>query len=142
MVSLAVPESVCNYVGGSESPTATGEWFTKLNPATGKPLTRVARSREADVRCAIRAAKEAQTSWANASPVRRGDLLRDIALELDNRKKEIAALVAAETGKSLKDAMGETSAAVEMGMFVAGEGRRFYGRTRSAFDCTETILQA
>jgi acyl-CoA reductase-like NAD-dependent aldehyde dehydrogenase len=132
LVSLAVPESVCNYVGGNESPTATGEWFTKLNPATGKPLTRVARSREADVRCAIRAAKDAQTSWAAATPVRRGDLLRDIALELDSRKKEIAALVAAETGKSLKDAMGETSAAVEMGMFVAGEGRRFYGRTTTS----------
>jgi acyl-CoA reductase-like NAD-dependent aldehyde dehydrogenase len=123
---------VCNYVGGKESATAAGEWFTKLAPATGQPLTRVARSREADVRCAIRAAKEAQPSWARATPVRRGDLLRDIALALDTRKQAIAALVSVETGKSLKDALGETSAAVEMGMFVAGEGRRFYGRTTTS----------
>src|SRR5204863_965310 len=34
-----------------------------------------------------------------------------------------------ETGKSPKDARGETDGAIEMGYFVAGEGRRFYGRT-------------
>ena len=40
--------------------------------------------------------------------------------------------MAKETGKSLKDARGETGAAIEMGMFVAGEGRRFYGRTTTS----------
>src|SRR5207248_3509202 len=33
---------------------------------------------------------------------------------------------------SLKDARGETGAAIEMGMFIAGEGRRFYGRTTTS----------
>lgn len=132
MVSLEVPESVCNYVGGKESAPLAGEWFSKLAPATGKPLAKIARSREPDVRCAIGAAKAAQPAWARSTPVRRGDLLRDIALALADRKQEIAALVAMETGKSLKDALGETSAAVEMGMFVAGEGRRFYGRTTTS----------
>ena len=37
--------------------------------------------------------------------------------------------MAAETGKSPKDALGETGAAIEMGYFVAGEGRRLYGKT-------------
>ena len=44
----------------------------------------------------------------------------------------MAALVAAETGKSRKDARGEIGAAIEMGYFVAGEGRRFYGRTTTS----------
>ena len=47
-------------------------------------------------------------------------------------RAEIAGLVARETGKSRKDALGETDAAIEMGFFVAGEGRRFYGQTTSA----------
>jgi len=132
LVSLAVPDSVCNYVGGVECPTASGEWFEKLDPTSGRLLTRVARSRTADIDSAIRAAKSAQASWARTTPVRRGDLLRDVALALEDRKKEIASLVAAETGKSVKDALGETTAAVEMGMFVAGEGRRFYGRTTTS----------
>jgi aldehyde dehydrogenase (NAD+) len=137
---LEVPEFVCNHVGGTEAATAAGEWFTKLAPATGKPLAKVARSRESDVHCAIRAAKGAQPAWAESTPVRRGDLLRDIALALHDRKQEVAALVAMETGKSLKDALGETSAAVEMGMFVAGEGRRLYGRTTTSAVPNKTAM--
>lgn len=132
MLSFEVPESVCNYVGGREVAPTGAEWFTKLNPTNGQPLSRVARSREDDVRNAIAAAKKAQPSWALETPVRRGDLLRSVALAMEQYKKEIAKLVAAETGKSLKDALGETSAAIEMGMFVAGEGRRFYGRTTTS----------
>ena len=40
--------------------------------------------------------------------------------------------MSAETGKSRKDAAGEVGAAVEMGFFVAGEGRRFYGHTSTS----------
>ena len=38
----------------------------------------------------------------------------------------------ARPGKSTKDALGETDAAIEMGFFVAGEGRRFYGQTTTS----------
>jgi aldehyde dehydrogenase (NAD+) len=62
----------------------------------------------------------------------RGDVLRAVALGLRDHLDEVARLVALETGKSVKDARGETTAAVEMGMFVAGEGRRFYGRTTTS----------
>jgi alpha-ketoglutaric semialdehyde dehydrogenase len=48
------------------------------------------------------------------------------------RRTDIARLVTSETGKSMKDALGETDAAIEMGFFVAGEGRRFYGQTTTS----------
>ena len=41
----------------------------------------------------------------------------------------MASVVSAETGKSPKDAKGETDGAIELGYFIAGEGRRFYGKT-------------
>ena len=37
-----------------------------------------------------------------------------------------------ETGKSLKEALGDTGAAIEMGLFIAGEGRRFYGHSNTS----------
>ena len=49
-------------------------------------------------------------------------------------------LVARETGKSLKDALGETDAAIEMGFFVAGEGRRFYGHTTTSAVPNKTAM--
>ena len=58
--------------------------------------------------------------------------MRAVAELLVKHQKEIADLVSLETGKSRKDALGETGAAIEMGFFVAGEGRRFYGKTTTS----------
>ena len=130
--SLEIPKRVLNFIGGQECPAQSGEEYPKLAPATGRQLCAVARSRSADVNQALRAARAAQPSWADATPVFRGDLLREIALAMRAHQEEIACIVHSETGKSLKDARGETAAAIEMGLFVAGEGRRFYGRTTTS----------
>ena len=45
-----------------------------------------------------------------------------------------------ETGKPEALAAGETAAAVEMGLFVAGEGRRYYGRTTTASMAHRTVM--
>lgn len=37
--------------------------------------------------------------------------------------------MAAETGKSFKDAKGEVGGAAQLGLFYASEGQRLYGRT-------------
>ena len=49
-------------------------------------------------------------------------------------------LVVEETGKSLELALGEVDAAVEMGFFVAGEGRRLYGRTTTSAMPNRTVM--
>ncbi|MBA3521652.1 MAG: aldehyde dehydrogenase [Gemmatimonadales bacterium] len=140
MVDLNLPSLVPNFVDGQEIAALAGEWFEKLSPATGRVLVQVARSRAADIRAAVVAARRAQSDWADATVVSRGDQLRSMALGLQECQNEIARLVASETGKSLKDARAETGAAIEMGMFVAGEGRRFYGRTTTSAVPNKTAL--
>jgi len=133
MVSLgSIPEVVPNQIGGRGVPASDGRTFVKRDPATGASLCHVARSTVADVRYAVELAKKAQPEWAAATVVKRGDVLRQIALLMREHRDAIAALVARETGKSRKDALGETDAAIEMGFFVAGEGRRFYGQTTTS----------
>ena len=66
--------------------------------------------------------------------------MRELALLLRDRREEASELVAAETGKPIELALGETDAAVEMGLFVAGEGRRSYGRTTTASMPHRTVL--
>jgi aldehyde dehydrogenase (NAD+) len=92
------------------------------------------------VAAAVAAARRAQPGWAEETVVSRGELCREIALALRERREELSGVVAAETGKSLDLARGETDAAVEMGFFVAGEGRRFYGRTTAASMEHRTVL--
>jgi alpha-ketoglutaric semialdehyde dehydrogenase len=127
-----IPPRIANQIGHLDAMADGGQSFTKMNPATGQPLCEVARSARADVETAVRKAKAAQPAWAAMTVVRRGDILRQIALLMREHRDAIATLVATETGKSRKDALGETDAAIEMGFFIAGEGRRFYGQTTTS----------
>src|SRR5262245_32415834 len=128
----SIPAVIPNFVGSREALAAEGATFQKIDPATGRVICEVARSNAADVRHAVQAALAAQPVWAATTVVRRGDILRQLALLMRQHKTAIAELVARETGKSRKDALGETDAAIEMGFFVAGEGRRFYGQTTTS----------
>ena len=129
-VSVAVGvRAVGNVIAGDERPAASGATFEKLAPATGEVLSLVARSDAVDTRAAVAAAVEAQPAWAARTVEERGRLLRRVAQLLERDLEAIAGIVAEETGKSPKDARGETGGAIELGYFVAGEGRRFYGRT-------------
>ena len=120
---------VPNVIDGNEVAAADGETLEKLAPATGEPISRVARSRAADVDAAIAAAAAAQPAWAARPVEERGRILRRLAQLLERDRDSVAAVVAEETGKSPKDARGETDGAIELGYFMAGEGRRFYGKT-------------
>ena len=120
--------TVTNWIDGAERPGSLGA-FEKLAPATGEPISSVARSAAEDVDAAVSAAAAAQPAWAARTVEERGRALRRITQLLERDREEIAAIVAEETGKSPKDARGETDGAIELGYFMAGEGRRYYGRT-------------
>ncbi len=128
----AIPSTIPNQIGSDDMGPLEGRLFTKMDPATGRALCQVARSSAADVDLAVGKAKAAQPAWAATTVVKRGDILRQIALLMREHRDAIAMLVSKETGKSKKDALGETDAAIEMGFFVAGEGRRFYGQTTTS----------
>ena len=120
---------VANVIAGKEVPADCGETFAKLAPATGKTISAVARSRAEDTHRAIAVAQAAQPEWAARPLPERGAILRKLAQLLERDRDAVAKVVAEETGKSPKDARGETDGAIELGYFIAGEGRRFYGRT-------------
>ena len=132
VVSDFIPPRVPNSIGGEDRLPGGGEWLDKVNPADGRRLCQVARSRGGDVEQAIRAASTAQPGWADTTPVRRGEILRDVANAMHERREDIARVVALETGKSFKDALGETGGAVALAHFYAGEGQRLYARTTTS----------
>jgi aldehyde dehydrogenase (NAD+) len=140
VVSLELPDIIPNQIGGVDRPAHDGRSFAKVDPATGKLLCRVAQSSGDDVERAVAAAKKAQPAWADLTVVKRGDILREIAILMRAHRATLAELVSRETGKSKKDALGETDAAIEMGFFVAGEGRRFYGQTTTSAVPNKTAL--
>lgn len=127
-----IPDFIPNFIDGEERPAASGKTFDKLKPHDGCLLAECAFSEAEDVGAAVRAARAAQEEWADFTPVARGDILREAALMMRDRKEELGEIVALETGKSPGEGTGETLGAFELGMFFAGEGRRFFGRTTTS----------
>jgi aldehyde dehydrogenase (NAD+) len=137
---VVAADELANLVAGEAAAPASGAWLDKLRPADGSLLCRVARSGAEDVAAAVAAARAAQPEWAERTAVERGDLLRELALLLRERRDALSDAVVEETGKPRALALAETDAAVEMGLFVAGEGRRLYGRTTTASMRHRTVL--
>ncbi|MBW1705205.1 MAG: aldehyde dehydrogenase [Deltaproteobacteria bacterium] len=131
-MEMLMPDIVLNWIGGEEFPALSGKYLEKLNPASGKILCRLARSEGEDIVRAVDVAKKAQPLWGEMPPVQRGMLLNDLAMGMKERREDIAGIVAIETGKSYKEAVGETDGAIALGLFYAGEGQRLYGRTTTS----------
>ena len=137
MVAL---QDVENLIDGRPVAARSGALLEKLRPADETTLCRFARSGADDVADAVAAARAAQPAWAERTAVARGDIVRELALLLRDRREEASAIVVEETGKPVDLALGETDAAIEMGLFVAGEGRRSYGRTTTASMPHRTVM--
>lgn len=139
-MSQLFPELVPNLIAGAETLARGGETFEKYSPHTGRVITQVARSRASDVDDAVAAAKHAQAAWANLPPVRRGMILHDVTMALKQKRDEMARVVAQEAGRSLKNALGETDGAIELGIFYASEGQRLYARTTTSGSANRTAM--
>jgi len=129
---MVLPTRIRNWINNKERQALRGESFEKINPANGKLLSHVERSYAEDTQLAVDAAKQAQPAWADTPPVQRGMLLHKIVREMQIRQEDIAWIIATETGKSYKDAYGETDGAIALGLFYASEGQRLYGKTTTS----------
>src|SRR5688572_30138724 len=107
---VSPPDVIPNHIGGHDARARDARTFAKVHPATAREICQVARSGAADVESAVAIAKAAQPAWAATTVVKRGEILRQIAILMRTHREAIAALVAQETGKSKKDALGETDA--------------------------------
>jgi acyl-CoA reductase-like NAD-dependent aldehyde dehydrogenase len=121
-----------NYVDGQHQPSSVGGTFEKISPVNGRVLATVVRSGADDVGRAVAAARRAFPGWSGTPGVQRGLILHLLVRIMQDRQSELARMVAAETGKSEKDARGEAGGAAALGLFFASEGQRLYGRTTTS----------
>lgn len=98
----------------------SGRFGDVTNPATGEVTAQVAFADEADAARVIAAAKAAAPGWASASITTRAKVLFRFRELLNERKEELAAIITAEHGKVLADALGEVSRGLEVVEFACG----------------------
>ena len=107
--------------------SGAGETAEMANPATEAVLGRLAEASAAQVREAIEAAHQARSAMRALTAWQRSTLLRRAATHIAQRAADIARLVALETGKPIRQALGEANAAAESVDWFADEARRVFG---------------
>jgi aldehyde dehydrogenase (NAD+) len=128
-VSLLETRTFQNYIGGEWVDAASGETFESVSPANGETLGIFPRSRAEDVDRAVAAAKEAWEEWRLVPAPERGNILFRFANLLIRHKPELTDLMAHEMGKVKAEAGGDVQEAIDMSLYMAGEGRRLFGQT-------------
>lgn len=129
-MTTVMTKSFKNYIGGQWIDAVSGNTFENRNPSNiDQVLGIYPRSNREDVDKAVSAAKKAFQEWKNYSPVERGALIHKAGELLLARKEELARVISAENGKTVIGAMGDVQSGIDMAFYVAGEGRRWYGKT-------------
>mgnify|MGYP000981642285 FL=1 len=84
-----------------------------FNPATGKAASRVLLADKATVEVAIASAQAAFPAWRNTPPLKRARVMSNLKVLLEQHADEICAMITAEHGKVLSDALGELQRGIE-----------------------------
>ena len=98
-----------------------------LSPANGAVLAQVAEAVVADAHLAMEAAQAGFRDWAATDVAVRASILDKAADLMEARRARLLALLQAEAGKTLDDALAEVREAIDFLRYYAAEARRQFG---------------
>ena len=120
---------VSALIGGRRQHTSA-RTIRSTNPAVTSSVVAEVRLGEAGALVdAARAARSAQSEWADVPPPVRGRVIANIGRLVEANAETLARLVTREIGKPLAEARGEVQEIIDTCEFFLGEGRRLYGQT-------------
>ena len=138
LTGIDVPTGL--LIGSEWGAGRDGGTFPVLDPATEETLADVADGTPADALDAVGAAHAALPAWAATAPRQRAEILRKAFELMSARSEQFARLMAAENGKSLRDARGEAAYAAEFFRWYAEEAVRVEGTLMRAPSGANRIL--
>lgn len=117
--SIAAMEITGHLIGGK--PVADTERTQAVyNPATGEVSKQVALASTATVESAIANAQEAFPAWRNTPAIKRARVMFRFKELLEEHADTICAMITAEHGKVLNDALGELQRGIENVEYACG----------------------
>lgn len=100
-----------------------------LNPYNGKIVDTVPIANRNEVKKAVNAANQAKNSLTGMSARKVSEKLYDAFENLKNEKEEFAKIITQETGKPIKQSLGEMERSIDTLKLSAEESKRIYGET-------------
>ena len=95
-------QKIQNYINGELIAPVSGEYIDNIEPATGQVYSHIPDSTEADIKLAVKAAKEAFKSWGSKPKEFRSKIMMRVAELINERLPELAAAESRDNGKPLK----------------------------------------
>ena len=94
-----------NFINGEWQAPQSGQYSENITPISGKVITKVPLSNEADINVALDAASAAKKSWAKTSPATRADILLKIADRLEANLELLAYAETWDNGKPIRETL-------------------------------------
>lgn len=114
-----------NYINGEFVNSRSGRTFPNINPANFDELVGTFQaSNEEDVTAACVAAVAAQHEWTTTPATKRGEYLFKAADLLAAKLPQLGEEMTREEGKTLPEAIGEVTRAINIFRYFGGEGAR------------------
>jgi aldehyde dehydrogenase (NAD+) len=106
-----------------------GGILESISPIDGKRIAGIQQVSQEGYEKVIRKAHEAFLVWRMVPAPKRGEIVRQIALELRKYKKDLGALVSLEMGKIRAEGEGEVQEMIDIADFSVGLSRQLCGST-------------
>ncbi|TVP78761.1 MAG: aldehyde dehydrogenase family protein [Gemmatimonadales bacterium] len=107
----------------------SGPVFESRTPMDGSVLGRVRGTTREEYDQVVDQSVEAFRSWRMLPAPERGEIVRQIGLELRRFKAPLGRLVSAEMGKIEQEGLGEVQEMIDICDFAVGQSRMLYGKT-------------
>src|SRR5256884_8195150 len=120
-----------HYIAGKWVSAASGNQTEVLDPATNRPIARVASGTKDEVSAAVEAARSAFESpeWRDLAPSKRGRLLWLVGQQVRDHFEELAQLESLNVGKPLREAKGDIAYVYKLFEYYAGLADKIQGDT-------------
>ena len=108
------------WINGKAVESKSGRFGDVFDPALGESTKKVGFANQDEINATVAAAKAAFPAWRDLSTARRQAIMFRFRELLEAKKPELAAIITAEHGKVLSDALGEITRGQEVVEFACG----------------------
>jgi len=115
-----------NLIGNDWKDSSSLNVVEVMNPATSSLIDTVPNSTVDDVVLAVNLAKVAYSKWEDTTIFERGEILSKFAKLIKEDKEELASVLSEESGKALKESLGELDSFYEITMSLIANAKSLY----------------
>ncbi|WP_461139753.1 aldehyde dehydrogenase family protein [Spirosoma pomorum] len=94
-----------NYIGGKWVAPVDGDYFTNYSPVDNSVISRVPRSKAADIELALDSAHKAFKTWSKTSATERSNILLKIADRIEQNLEFLARVETVDNGKAVRETL-------------------------------------